>query len=135
MDKRRSAPSPLILLKAQKNAVEVEGMKTAHLKDAVALCDFLSLLQEQIGEGKSEEKWDELRIATVLNEYRMQQENSQGPSFETIAGFGPNGAVIHYRPTVKTSRMVDNSSLLLIDSGGQYFGTNFKTIKLLLVIK
>lgn len=47
-DKRRTSPSPLILLKAQKNPVEVEGMKHAHVKDAIALCDFLSLLQEQV---------------------------------------------------------------------------------------
>ena len=47
--KRRTAPSPLILMKAEKNAVEVEGMKNAHLRDAVALCDFLSLLQEEVG--------------------------------------------------------------------------------------
>lgn len=47
-DKRRTSPSPLILLKAQKNPVEVAGMKHAHLKDAVALCDFLSQLQEEV---------------------------------------------------------------------------------------
>ncbi|XP_046656109.1 xaa-Pro aminopeptidase 1-like isoform X1 [Daphnia pulicaria] len=117
-DKRRTSPSPLILLKATKNAVEVEGMRNAHLKDAVALCDFISLLQEQVQEGK--EQWDELKVVHTLDEYRAQQDLNRGPSFSTIAAFGPNGAVIHYRPSVETNRVIDNSSFLLIDSGGQY---------------
>ncbi|EFX71626.1 hypothetical protein DAPPUDRAFT_59926 [Daphnia pulex] len=117
-DKRRTSPSPLILLKATKNAVEVEGMRNAHLKDAVALCDFISLIQEQVQEGK--EQWDELKVVHTLDEYRAQQDLNRGPSFSTIAAFGPNGAVIHYRPSVETNRVIDNSSFLLIDSGGQY---------------
>uniref|UniRef100_A0A0N8B2S8 Putative Xaa-Pro aminopeptidase n=1 Tax=Daphnia magna TaxID=35525 RepID=A0A0N8B2S8_9CRUS len=116
--KRRTSPSPLILLKATKNAIEVEGMKNAHMKDAVALCDFLSLLQEQIHEGKVQ--WDELKVVHTLDEYRQQQDLNRGPSFSTIAAFGPNGAVIHYRPSLETNRIIDNSSFLIIDSGGQY---------------
>lgn len=145
-DKRRTSPSPLILLKATKNAVEVEGMRNAHLKDAVALCDFISLLQEQVPlefyfgfpsflssdwighvllkvqEGK--EQWDEMKVVHTLDEYRAQQDLNRGPSFSTIAAFGPNGAVIHYRPSVETNRVIDNSSFLLIDSGGQYLGAS-----------
>lgn len=117
-DKRRTSPSPLILLKATKNAIEVEGMKNAHMKDAVALCDFLSLLQEQVHEGKVQ--WDELKVVHTLDEYRQQQDLNRGPSFSTIAAFGPNGAVIHYRPSLETNRIIDNSSFLIIDSGGQY---------------
>jgi len=115
--KRRTAPSPLILMKAEKNAVEVEGMKNAHLRDAVALCDFLSLLQEEIHDKKA---WDELKVVTTLDAYRKQQSRNKGPSFRTVAGFGPNGAVIHYRPSIETNRLIDNTSMLLIDSGGQY---------------
>jgi len=115
--KRRTAPSPLILMKAQKNDVEVIGMKNAHLRDAVALCDFMSLLQDEIRAGK---EWDELKVVTTLDAYRKQQSRSKGPSFSTIAGFGPNGAIIHYRPTKDTNRKIDNTSMLLIDSGGQY---------------
>ncbi|XP_059350232.1 xaa-Pro aminopeptidase ApepP-like isoform X2 [Daphnia carinata] len=117
-DKRRTSPSPLILLKAKKNAIEVEGMKNAHMKDAVALCDFLSLLEQQIREGKVQ--WDELKVVHTLDEYRQQQDLYRGPSFSTIAAFGPNGAVIHYRPSMETNRIIDNSSFLIIDSGGQY---------------
>ena len=106
-------------------------MKHAHLKDAVALCDFISLLQEEISQGNENAKWDELKVVSVLNEYRKEQQHSRGPSFETIAGFGPNGAVVHYRPTTKTNRVIDNSSLLLIDSGGQYLGIYVKKLKLI----
>lgn len=50
--KRRAAPSPLILMKAQKNDIEVSGMKEAHLRDAVALCQFMSLLEDKVGRNK-----------------------------------------------------------------------------------
>ncbi|XP_045034840.1 xaa-Pro aminopeptidase ApepP-like [Daphnia magna] len=116
--KRQTSPSPLILLKETKKAIEVEGMKNAHMKDAVALSDFLSLLQEQIHEGKVQ--WDELKVVHTLDEYRQQQDLNRGPSFSTIAAFGPNGALIHYKPSLETNRIIDNSSFLIIDSGGQY---------------
>lgn len=115
--KRRAAPSPLILMKAQKNDIEVSGMKEAHLRDAVALCQFMSLLEDKIRAG---EDWDELKVVKTLDAYRSKQPLNKGPSFNTIAGFGPNGAIIHYRPVKETSRKVDNTSMLLIDSGGQY---------------
>ena len=94
----------------------------------------------QIRAGK---EWDELKVVTTLDAYRKQQSRSKGPSFSTIAGiillyslknkirptplkcqpgFGPNGAIIHYRPTKDTNRKIDNTSMLLIDSGGQYLG-------------
>ena len=72
-----------------------------------------------MSDGKSA---DELEVSATLNEFRRQQPLSRGASFQTIAAFGPNGAVIHYRPTVLTNRVIDNSSLLLLDSGGQYLG-------------
>ncbi len=73
-------------------------------------------------EGK--EQWDELKVVHTLDEYRAQQDLNRGPSFSTIAAFGPNGAVIHYRPSLETNRVIDNSSFLLIDSGGQYLGAS-----------
>lgn len=66
--------------------------------------------------------WDELKVVHTLDEYRQQQDLNRGASFSTIAGFGPNGAVIHYRPSTETNRPIDNSSFLIIDSGGQYLG-------------
>ncbi|KAK4027526.1 hypothetical protein OUZ56_016571 [Daphnia magna] len=103
--KRQTSPSPLILLKETKKAIEVEGMKNAHMKDA-------------IHEGKVQ--WDELKVVHTLDEYRQQQDLNRGPSFSTIAAFGPNGALIHYKPSLETNRIIDNSSFLIIDSGGQY---------------
>ena len=76
----------------------------------------------KVQEGK--EQWDEMKVVHTLDEYRAQQDLNRGPSFSTIAAFGPNGAVIHYRPSVETNRVIDNSSFLLIDSGGQYLGTS-----------
>jgi Xaa-Pro aminopeptidase len=76
-----------------------------------------------VQEGK--EQWDELKVVHTLDDYRSQQDLNRGPSFSTIAAFGPNGAVIHYRPSAETNRVIDNSSFLLIDSGGQYLGASF----------
>ena len=82
-------------------------------------CGFVLL---KVQDGK--EQWDELKVVHTLDDYRSQQELNRGPSFSTIAAFGPNGAVIHYRPSAETNRVIDNSSFLLIDSGGQYLGAS-----------
>ncbi|KAK2715805.1 hypothetical protein QYM36_010389, partial [Artemia franciscana] len=110
-------PSPVIFLKAKKNPTEVEGMRRAHIKDAVALCDFLAKLEKEV---QSSVTWDELKVVEVLDEFRSQQNESMGASFYTIAGFGANGAVIHYEPAPETNMNIDMNGLLLIDSGGQY---------------
>ena len=104
-------------------------MKRAHLKDAVALCDFLSQMDEEVPAGVH---WDELKASEVLLEYRMQQAGNKGASFETIAGFGANGAIIHYSPSIETNAVIDTSSTLLLDSGGQFYGCfiNFLQINL-----
>ncbi|KAJ8870542.1 hypothetical protein PR048_029565 [Dryococelus australis] len=67
-------------------------------------------------------RWTELDVATSVNQFRMQQDLSRGLSFATIAGYGANAALPHYRPTVTTSQMIETSSTLVLDSGGQYFG-------------
>lgn len=82
----------------------------------------------------------------VLNQYRAEQNLSRGPSFDTIgdftlqnngqlprlifllAGFGPNGAIIHYSPSNETNAKIDNSSLFLLDSGGQYLGDSLNQL-------
>ncbi|MPC64109.1 Xaa-Pro aminopeptidase 1 [Portunus trituberculatus] len=106
-------------MKARKNPKEVEGMKKAHVKDAVALCDFLSFLENEIVAGRY---WSELSAAQRLGEYREQQEDFVGISFTTISAFGSNGAIIHYAPTKETNKQITNESLYLLDSGGQYKG-------------
>lgn len=73
----------------------------------------------QVAAGNS---WDEIQAATKLYELRQEQQHFTGISFETISAFGPNGAVIHYRPQPDTNRSITTESLYLVDSGGQYKG-------------
>lgn len=73
--------SPVLMMKAKKNQVEADGMMNAHLKDAVALCDVLSLMAEEIPKGI---RWDEVKVSTELLKYRSQQAVNQGASFDTI---------------------------------------------------
>ncbi|KAG7156581.1 Xaa-Pro aminopeptidase 1-like 1 [Homarus americanus] len=114
---RLMVTSPVLLMKARKNAVEVDGMKNAHIKDAVALCDFLSFMEPEIMEGKN---WSEIDAANLLKEYRSQQRDFKGISFTTISAFGSNGAIVHYQPVRETDKKITNTSLYLLDSGGQY---------------
>lgn len=66
--------------------------------------------------------WNEIEAATKLYQMRQEQQHFTGLSFETISAFGPNGAVIHYRPQPDTNRLITTESLYLVDSGGQYKG-------------
>lgn len=67
-------------------------------------------------------EWDEVSAANKSEEYRSQQLNYMGLSFETISAFGPNGAIIHYTPDESTNALIDASSLYLLDSGAQFLG-------------
>lgn len=71
------------------------------------------------------EIWDELSAVTALERLRNAQLLSLGPSFGTIAAFGPNAALPHYEPTAETNRVIDDTSVFMLDSGGQYLGTAF----------
>ena len=73
----------------------------------------------QISAGKS---WTEVSAAEELTQFRAQQEHFHSLSFSTISAFGPNGAIIHYRPTNETDAEITDKSLYLLDSGGQYKG-------------
>jgi len=115
--KRLLALSPIMLRKAQKNAIEIEGMENANIKDAVALIAFSDELEKSMAAG---EEWDELKVSKRLLEYRSKQDLFKGPSFQTIAAYGPNGAIIHYKPNVDTNTKIGTDSLFLLDSGGQY---------------
>ena len=95
-------------------------MRNAHLKDAVAMCDFLAYIEEQIDLGAA--GWDELQVARVINSFRLEQNESKGYSFDTIVGYGPHGAIPHYEPTNVTNIKIERDSTLVIDSGGQYSG-------------
>ncbi len=107
--------SPIIFEKASKNQAEISGTKYAHIKDAVAVINFLSWLDNNWKNGV-----DELSCVDKLHSFRINQPNFVGESFATISGFGSNGAIIHYRVTDKTNKKIDDSNLFLLDSGGQY---------------
>lgn len=106
---------PCQLLKARKNKTEINGMINAHLRDGIAVCKFLCWLEH------NNEDLSELDIVEKLHEFRKQQPLYYSDSFPTIAGVGANAAVIHYQPTEETNAPLAKNTLLLIDSGGQYF--------------
>ena len=111
--------SPVLQMKAVKNEAEISGMVEAHIKDAVAFCDWAAFMEEQI-EVLGAENWTEISAAQLLSEYRLEQENSRGDSFGTISAYGANGAIIHYSPTPDTDAALSTDSLYMVDSGGQY---------------
>ncbi|KAL3884061.1 hypothetical protein ACJMK2_030284 [Sinanodonta woodiana] len=111
------ANTPVTLMKARKNKDEVEGMKRAHIRDAVALISFLAKLEKEVKQGVS---WTELSAAEDLETYRRKQEYNRGLSFDSISGSGSNGAIIHYSVTNATNKAITTKEMYLLDSGGQY---------------
>ena len=103
------------LRKAEKNETELQGMINCHRRDGVALVKLLYWLQNN-WRGKTE-----LEVVQKLHELRQEQDLFFEESFETIAGAAENGAIVHYQPTEKTNRKLQENNLLLLDSGGQYF--------------
>ena len=109
------AATPVEEWKACKNPVEQEGFREAHRRDGVALVKFLRQLDETPAE-----EWDELKIDEVLTACRAEQKGFKGLSFETIAAYGPHGAIVHYEATAETNVRLQSKSLVLIDSGAHY---------------
>jgi len=107
---------PCALPRARKNPVEIEGARKAHERDAVALARFLYWLST---DGQINPP-DEVETVKTLEAFREASGALKDLSFDTIAGAGPNGAIVHYRPTLKTNRRVRQGELLLVDSGAQY---------------
>lgn len=110
-------PSPADLMKSIKNETEIQGFNTAMERDGVALVRFLMWLEKAIPEGGV----TEIMIPKKLVEYRSQQKNFVGESFDTISGYGPNGAIVHYHVTEESSLEIKPEGFLLVDSGAQYF--------------
>ena len=107
---------PCILPKAIKNAAEIKGARAAHLRDGVAMARFLAWLDETGDSGRV----DEVTAAIKLEDSRRESGQLKDISFDSISAAGPNGAVVHYRPTNASKRALKPSSLYLIDSGAQY---------------
>ena len=110
---------PIYLLKSIKNKTEIYNMINAHIIDGVALTKFLYwikvLNKQTITEYQAQKK---------LKEFRKKNKKYLFPSFNTIAGAGKNGAIVHYRATKKKTKVIKKSDVFLCDSGGQYkYGT------------
>lgn len=106
---------PCVLPKACKTDAEIKGTTEAHLRDAAAMCEFLCWLDQIAGKGITE-----IDVVSELEARRRATNALEDISFDTIAGTGPNGAVIHYRVTHDTNRTLADGDLLVLDSGGQY---------------
>jgi Xaa-Pro aminopeptidase len=107
-------PDPSVLPKARKNRVELAGTRKAHIRDGAAMVRVLRWIDgAAVGQ-------DELAVMARLEETRGVDPLHRGSSFTTIAGSGPNGAIVHYRASPETTRPVEEGTFLLIDSGAQY---------------
>jgi Xaa-Pro aminopeptidase len=110
------ALDPCALPRACKNAVEIDGARKAHRRDGAALTRFLHWLAVDAQSSLP----DEIEIVSKLEAFREATGALKDLSFDTIAGAGPNGAIVHYRPTRRLIRKTEPGSLLLVDSGAQY---------------
>jgi len=106
---------PCALPKACKNAAEIAGAAEAHLRDGAAVVEQLAWLDAQPPGSLTE-----TQVVRHLEELRRRDESLRDISFETIAGTGPNGAIMHYRVTEETDSVLQDGHLLVLDSGGQY---------------
>lgn len=110
--------SPILIDKAKKNEVELEGERIAMRQDGVALTRFFKWLEEEaFADGKTQTEWT---LMEKLHEFRAQGENFIEESFGTIAGYQGNGAIVHYAATEEDCAEVKPEGMLLLDSGGQY---------------
>jgi Xaa-Pro aminopeptidase len=114
----RAGEDPCLLPKAMKNPVELAGIRRAHIRDGVAIVKLLHWLDAECANAII--TVDELQVGEKLLALRQQGELFVEPSFDTIAGSGPNGAIVHYRATETTNRTLRAGELFLLDSGGQY---------------
>jgi Xaa-Pro aminopeptidase len=110
------AADPSALPRACKNDIEVEGARRAHVRDGAALTRFLHWLATEAQETLP----DEITVVGRLEAFREGTGVLKDLSFDTIAGAGPNGAIVHYHPVERLNRRTEAGTLLLVDSGAQY---------------
>lgn len=115
-EKLVEAIDPIVLMKAQKNATEIENTKWAHIKDGVACTKFMYWLKKKV---KSQEI-TECSAQDQLQQYRKEQENYLEDSFNTICAYKEHAAMMHYSSTPETDVTLKPEGMLLVDSGGQY---------------
>eukprot|EP00929_Paragymnodinium_shiwhaense_P036672 TRINITY_DN19616_c0_g4_i1.p1 TRINITY_DN19616_c0_g4~~TRINITY_DN19616_c0_g4_i1.p1 ORF type:complete len:747 (-),score=158.92 TRINITY_DN19616_c0_g4_i1:159-2303(-) len=110
-------PSPLSMMKARKNESEMQGMRAAHRRDGAALARSFSKLEAMVGEGRHVTEVD---VDTLVTGSRAASQGYLDNSFDTIAGYGAHGAIIHYRAEPDSCADIGTSAPLLVDSGAQY---------------
>jgi Xaa-Pro aminopeptidase len=110
------AADPITLMKAVKNHAEIAGTRAAHKRDGVAMARFLAWLDLEAPTGRL----SEIDAVEALESFRHETGVLKDISFPTIAGSGPNGAIVHYRVTRRSNRRIGINELFLIDSGAQY---------------
>lgn len=108
--------TPVILMKAVKNSVEISHIREAHRKDGVAFTKLMYWLKTNIG------KMDlsEIAVSDQLEAFRDQQDGSMGPSFEPISAYKEHGAIVHYSASAESNKTLEARGLLLLDTGGHY---------------
>ena len=109
-------PDPVSAMKAVKNETEIEGARQAQRRDGAAVTRFLAWFEREAATGKL----TEIDAVEKLESFRRDTGLLKDVSFPTIAGSGPNGAIVHYRVSRKSNRRIAAGELFLIDSGGQY---------------
>jgi Xaa-Pro aminopeptidase len=110
---------PIYLLKAIKNKTEINNMINAHILDGAALTKFIYWMKNV-----NKKKINEVQAQNKLESFRKLNKNYLYPSFETIAGSGKNGAIVHYRAKKESCKIINKKEIFLCDSGGQYkYGT------------
>jgi Xaa-Pro aminopeptidase len=107
---------PTALMKAVKNAVEIDGARAAHRRDGAAVARFLAWFDREAPRGSL----TEIDAVAALESFRRDTGLLKDVSFPTIAGSGPNGAIVHYRVTRASNRRINAGELFLVDSGAQY---------------
>ncbi|KZM48508.1 aminopeptidase P family protein [Labrenzia sp. OB1] len=110
------AQDPVLLPKAVKNDVELNGAREAHVRDAVAFVNFLCWFDAEVPKGAL----DEISVTEKLEEFRSETGVLKDVSFDTISGAGPNGAICHYRVSRASNLKIPLGKPFLIDSGAQY---------------
>ena len=109
-------PDPIALMKAVKNHAEIAGARAAHQRDGAALARFLAWFEREAPQGKL----SEIDAVKALESFRRDSGLLKDISFPTIAGAGPNAAIVHYRVTRESNRRIGMNELFLVDSGAQY---------------
>ena len=110
---------PIYLLKSIKNSSEIKNMINSHIIDGVALTKFIYWIKVL-----NKRKISEFDAQNKLEKFRKKNQKYLYPSFNTIAGAGANGAIVHYRASKQNTRVIRNDDIFLCDSGGQYkYGT------------